>query len=75
MRRPVWCSGFLVALVEERGNVRAAALAVGIDRSQVYRRRMVDRSFARDMDAAIQRAEDLLTTMASRVGASAVAGN
>ena len=45
MRRPGWCSAFMVYLRESRGNIAVASDRVPVNRKTVYERMWSDESF------------------------------
>lgn len=75
MRRPVWCRAFLVLLeTETNGSIPKAAHRVGIYPAQVYRRRKVDASFDRDVEAVYARLEARYVETCTGRPATSVAG-
>jgi len=66
VRKPVWCSAFLIALDTELGNVKRAAEMIGRSRAQVYRRRRIDPQFAEMMDTVFARVQARLERLVSR---------
>lgn len=59
-----WKPAFLRALANG-GNIRAAALAAGVDRHTVYRARAASAEFAKEWDAALEDACDILEAVAT----------